>query len=224
MTKAEAKGAAALLRSILALLLPMATERSGDLAADLRRACGALDAEAEAKTQAGTFGTDMGACFAAAGDAGASVAALDRVGKFIASSVALIQGAPARAVAVAALRFALIQQARAVAATDFTSRDDVEKVQTILNAAFDAISEHAADARDQEAFRAITTLHATVTRDLQQRSRPLPRMVSYNLTSMPSLVLANRLFGDAGRADELRAENRSPHPLFMPPTGRAKST
>jgi prophage DNA circulation protein len=65
-------------------------------------------------------------------------------------------------------------------------------------------------------------LHAAVTRDLTQRGRPLPRMVSYNTAaSLPALALANRIYGDASRTDELIAENRAVHPLFMPAAGRA---
>ena len=41
---------------------------------------------------------------------------------------------------------------------------------------------------------------------------------------MPLLTLANRLFGDAGRAEQLLAENRDVvHPLFMPDSGNAFS-
>jgi prophage DNA circulation protein len=35
--------------------------------------------------------------------------------------------------------------------------------------------------------------------------------------------LAQRLHSDASRSDELRMENKTPHPLFMPLTGRALS-
>jgi prophage DNA circulation protein len=36
-------------------------------------------------------------------------------------------------------------------------------------------------------------------------------------------VLAYRLYADASRADEIRAENKVVHPAFCPPTGIALS-
>ena len=40
---------------------------------------------------------------------------------------------------------------------------------------------------------------------------------------MPALTLANRIYADAGRADELVAENKIIHPAFCPREGRALS-
>ena len=52
----------------------------------------------------------------------------------------------------------------------------------------------------------------------------LPRMVSYTVGAvMPALTLANRIYADAGRADELAAENKIIHPAFCPREGRALS-
>jgi prophage DNA circulation protein len=42
--------------------------------------------------------------------------------------------------------------------------------------------------------------------------------------SMPTLVMAQRLYADASRADELRDENKVVHPAFMLPTGMALSS
>ena len=75
-------------------------------------------------------------------------------------------------------------------------------------------------------WRALLALHGAVVRDLGARARPLPRIVPYSVaTRLPLLTLANRLFGDAGRSEELLAENRDTvHPLFMPADGRALSS
>lgn len=222
MTKTEAKAGAAMLRAVLAILLPMATDPASAAGAELRRLVGALSADAETKVAATDFGDDLLACFAAARAAGATFVAMSRVERFAATAEPT--GNPAVAVLVASLRFSAIQRARILAATTFRSRTEVEECQAVVNGSFDAVAEYAADAGDQETYRALTALHAATTRDLQQRSRPLPRMVSYSLgASMPSLALANRLYGDADRADELQNENRVPHPLFMPREGRALS-
>jgi prophage DNA circulation protein len=41
--------------------------------------------------------------------------------------------------------------------------------------------------------------------------------------SIPTLIAAYRLYSDAGRADEIRMENKVVHPAFMRPIGKALS-
>jgi len=61
-----------------------------------------------------------------------------------------------------------------------------------------------------------------VSNDLSLRSFSLPVMVTYTFSNpMPALWLAQRLYQDASRAEELIAENRPIHPLFCAPTGKA---
>ncbi len=43
-----------------------------------------------------------------------------------------------------------------------------------------------------------------------------PILTASSVASMPSLWWANRLYGDAGRAEELADRNRVKHSLFMP--------
>jgi prophage DNA circulation protein len=49
-------------------------------------------------------------------------------------------------------------------------------------------------------------------------------MTSYQFAvPLPSLVIAHRLYQDASRADQIRAENKVVHPAFCPPLGVALS-
>ncbi len=132
---------------------------------------------------------------------------------------------PVQRVAQTAARFALVEMARIVAATTFTSRQDVDATLARVNAAFAPAEDFAAAQFNAVVWRALVASHADVVRDLKARARPLPRIVSYAFgTRMPLLTLANRLFGDASRAEQLLAENcDTVHPLFMPPTGRTLS-
>jgi prophage DNA circulation protein len=106
----------------------------------------------------------------------------------------------------------------------FVSRDDVDQVKVTINAAFDDMEEEIADQMDAMTWRAIVKLHAAITLHLVTTARPLPRMLNYRFyMPLPSVVLAHRLYADAGRADELRNENKIVHPAFCPTTGRALS-
>lgn len=225
MTYLQRRQAVAALQAVLTALLTAGGPGNDQAAATLRQLCGALSAGAVSAVQAGTFGTPLRACFEAATAAGATFDGMDRVR---AAAQAVTQpDLPVQRVAQTAARFALVESARILAATTWTSRQDIDAALARVNAAFAPAEDFAAGRFDNTVWRAFVALHASVTRDLTARARPLPRMVlSYSLgTRMPLLALANRLYGDAGRADQLLGENRETvHPLFMPAAGRALSS
>lgn len=106
----------------------------------------------------------------------------------------------------------------------FISRQDVDTVKAAIKQPFNDAEETAADAMDQATFMALIKLHAAIVNFLVETARPLPRMLSYQFANpRPSLVLAYRLYDDAGRADEVRAENKIVHPAFCPRLGAALS-
>jgi prophage DNA circulation protein len=223
MTFAQRRIAVAALKAVLDALVASGVDATSQDGAALRQLCGALSADAVGQVQAGTFGTPLRACFAAATAAGATFAGMDRV-RQEAQSVTT-PDLPVQRVAQTAARFALSEIAQIVAATTFTSRQDVDAVLARVNAAFVPAEDFAADQFNNAVWRALVALHGAVVRDLNARARPLPLIVSYSFgTRMPLLTLANRLFGDAGRAEQLLAENRDVvHPLFMPASGSAFS-
>ena len=71
-------------------------------------------------------------------------------------------------------------------------------------------------------YRALISLHASVTYHLYETARPLPQMLNFEFTqTRPTLVQSYRLYATASRADELRRENKVVHPAFSPRVGRA---
>jgi len=123
------------------------------------------------------------------------------------------------------IQFTLATEARILADTRFISREDVENAKQKLNVAFTAAEEIAADEMAQMTYQSLIRLHAAVSFYLVETARPLPRMVRYRFyVSLPSLVVAYKLYDNAGRADELRSENKIVHPAFMQMNGRALSS
>ncbi len=223
MTPTQRRLAVAALRATLDALLASGGDRAGQPGADLRRLCGALDAEATIRVQDGAFSAPLRGCFETATAAGATLDGMDRV-RLAALATTNPEGAVQRIVQTA-VRYALVQMCLITAATVFTSRQDVEAALARLNGAFGPAEDYAAGHFNTSVYRALVALHAAASRDLTQRARPLPRLTSYAFADrMPALALANRLYGDGGRAGELIAENRDViHPLFMPAAGRALS-
>ncbi len=94
----------------------------------------------------------------------------------------------------------------------------------VFSDAVGAAQDWALDNHLSAQYQAPGPLGAAVARDLQARAAPLPRLTTYGFPrGTSSLVLAYRLYGDASRADELRAENAVSNPAFMPATGTALS-
>lgn len=224
MTFAQRRIAVAALRAVLDALLASGGDASSADGATLQQLCGALSADAVDRVQTSTFGTPLLACFARATAAGATFAGMDRV-RQVAQAVTT-PDLPVQQVAQTAAVYALCEITNILADTTFTSRQDIDAALARVNAAFGPAEDFAAGRFNDTVWRALVAQHGAVVRDLTARARPLPRIVSYGVAvRMPLLTLANRLFGDAGRADELLAENRDTvHPLFMPPAGRALSS
>lgn len=109
-------------------------------------------------------------------------------------------------------RLAAITAARVMADTDWLSRSDAEVAGKETLALIDEQLETEVPINDQ-VFITLVALRAAVVTDLRTRSTALPNMSSYTpQTTLPALVLAQRLYGDATRADEICVRNNVRHP------------
>jgi prophage DNA circulation protein len=222
MQKVDAKeGAGIMQRSIFALLGAVPT--LGRNGADFRTACGQMIANAEAWIASDVAGPPLALCFDTARQAGATQGQLASVrNTTIAEAPKTVGGTMIRDSIV---QMCLSAEGYVIANMTFVSREDVDALREEMNDVFSFIEEAAADAMDQMTFRAVTELHAAVVYYLVQTARPLPRMVSFAFAlAMPTLTMAQRLYADGGRADELRQENKVVHPAFAPPVGKALSS
>lgn len=194
----------------------------GPTGSDLRRAIGDLRADAEALIGAAAIAQPLADVFDLARQAGATFDGMDRVRR--AADAIETKWFAATSVKNTAVRFALIQSAKILAATAFKSRPEIDRYIDRMNVAFESAEIVASDSLDHAAYRSIIALHAAVTNDLTTRGRPLPNIVLYEFAAVrPALYLANRLYGDTTRADDLINENKPVHPAFMSPSVRALS-
>jgi prophage DNA circulation protein len=122
------------------------------------------------------------------------------------------------------VRYALVAEGVIIANMTFVSRDEVEALQPIISAAYAPAEEAAADAMDAAMYQALIAMHAAITYFLTNTAQPLPMMLNFQFASpLPTVVAAYKLYADASRADDLRAQNQVVHPAFMLPYGRALS-
>lgn len=100
-------------------------------------------------------------------------------------------------------------------AGEFPTRTEVLTVRDAITDAIDAEAERLTTTDDQ--YRALVKLRAEVVQSIPSPSMSLPDLVEVTpQVTVPSLVLAYRLYADAGRADDIAARNNITHPGFLP--------
>lgn len=221
MFRQEALEAAPIINATLAALLTWVSTR-GREGANLRATINDVRVNVLRLLHDDDIGPPLAECFALARAAGATLKNIDKVRTTAAATAPVLVGA--KMIRDALILFCLETQARILGEMDFVSRQDVEDIKNITNAAFEAIQEDLADRMDAMTFRAVIELHAAVSFFLVETARPLPRMLrfAFNLP-LPSLAIAQKLYHDAARADELVQENKIVHPAFCQRGGRALS-
>lgn len=123
------------------------------------------------------------------------------------------QGTNQAAVVNLVKRAAVVESARASSQMTFASRDEAQAVRADLVERLDAESMTAPD----PVYVSLTALRTAVVRDITARGADLSRVVNHTpRTTLPSLLVAHQLYGDATRADEIVARNRIRHPGFVP--------
>jgi prophage DNA circulation protein len=203
-------------------LLNTMTLDAGRTGSMVRLAAGDLIADAEMLIEGAAIAAPLAELFDLARLAGATVNEFDLVRKHTVAVIPVYNAT--LSVQNSTIRFALVQCARILAVTTLKSRPEVDAYLDRMNAAFDQAETVAANSLDQASYRSIIALHAAVTYDLTTRARPLPQMVVYNFVrSKPALWIAQRLYSDAARCDELVDENRPVHPAFVQMPVRALS-
>jgi hypothetical protein len=220
--KDDAQEATPILQRALRNILG-AVPTNGLSGSDLRTACGLLHADAEQLLYFDQAGPPLSDCFELARKNGATQSQMEWVRQQTELEAPVTVGATM--VANSIMWLCLVTEGRIIADMAFASRQDVDALKLVVNGVFADAEEVAADDMDQMSYRGLVELHANIIAFLVQTARPLPAMLAFSFAaSMPTLAMSNRLYYDAGRADELREENKVVHPLFMLPTGQALSS
>jgi prophage DNA circulation protein len=222
MFKTDALEAAPIVIATLRALLAWAPTQ-GRSGAGLRTAVNDVIANVFPLLHTDTIGPPLATCFDLAVETGANLSNIEKV-RTIASSTGTATLAGAITIRDSLVQFCLVTQARIIADMNLTSRIEVEKIKSMFNDSFNKIEEDIANRMDAMTYRAIIELRAAISFYLVETARPLPRMLRYRFNlPMSTLVMSQRLYYDASRADELRNENKVVHPGFSPMSGLAMS-
>jgi prophage DNA circulation protein len=102
--------------------------------------------------------------------------------------------------------------AQAISATGYATRNEAEQAKQAWLALADSLMATAPDAL----YDQILDLRSAVLQDVAERVVNLPALRSYTPgATLPALVLAHQLYGDATRSQELLERNAIRHPGFV---------
>lgn len=97
------------------------------------------------------------------------------------------------------------------------SSDEAAALSERVSTQIDLALVSAGDRGDDDVYDALLSLRDSFLSTMATLSQELVELIDFRTTSpIPALTLANRLYQDAGRADELIAATTVPHPAFMP--------
>lgn len=114
-------------------------------------------------------------------------------------------------------RAALGALARAAAVYQPSSWDDAVNVRNTITGYLDAEILIAGDTGDDRSYGALRALRQMIVGVLNQAGTGLPRLQRFAFNaSLPALTLAERMYGDASRSEQLVAQAAPVHPAFMP--------
>ncbi|ELN0130431.1 DNA circularization protein [Raoultella planticola] len=107
--------------------------------------------------------------------------------------------------------------ASAAADSNPTSRDEAEQITRRVATQLDTALLLAGDRGDDDLYSALMDIRTSFLTSMDLISGGLSELMQINTNSpLPALALANRLYQDASRANELIQEANVPHPAFMP--------
>lgn len=107
---------------------------------------------------------------------------------------------------------ALIESARVASDIEFDSFDEAVAVREELDEKLDEQMMVA----DDETYMALNEVRIAMIKDISTRSADLARTVSYEpKATLPALVIAHELYGDATQADKVITRNKIRHPGFI---------
>jgi hypothetical protein len=119
-------------------------------------------------------------------------------------------------------RSALSAIGKVVATYVPASYDEAISTMGIVTGFIDAEILVSGDAGDDESYSALLALRQSMVSVLTTTGATLPNLETFSFrTALPALVIANRLYQDPSRSEELIQQADPIHPAFMPTTLRA---
>jgi hypothetical protein len=179
-----------------------------------RRLIDVLRSNAEAAIRGDTLGTQLADIYAALDRAEAAYPDIETARRFLVSQT-FSPSIFTQIVFRSALLMNLALQCSIITRMEFKTREEAHNMVVHVRDMFDLAKIIGIDEVDVLVYQSVTTLGGAVMNYLSNEALELPRFVEFETQiSMPSLYLAQRIYQDASRSDEIERENGIIHPAF----------
>jgi hypothetical protein len=212
--KSEEKQLTDIINSICGYILQMVSAK-GVQAAELRRLIGLVRVNGLQYLVDNTFGTNLYNCFVTA-------RTLPITADLVASvRVQITELTPTTPIATmvydTAIQYCLTTECIFITQMTFSSRNDAQNMMSRMTGAFNLARDNAAERMDSATYESLTYLAGSIVNHLNTVALTLPALVNFSFnTNWPALSMANLIYQDTSRYEELMAENKVVHPAFMP--------
>lgn len=123
------------------------------------------------------------------------------------------QAANDQAISELVRQVAIAENAKAASTTTYASR---QEAITARDSLLESIDTEAETTTNDEAYYALTSLRAEVVKAVPSPDQSLPQIASYTpRETLPAVLVAYQLYGDASRSDEIVSRNAPRHPGFL---------
>jgi hypothetical protein len=212
----QVQDAAKMLNGLLDLLMASVPNIINDNTNTARRLISILQGNEEQSLRDGSLGTQLQNIYQAIADAGATYTGIEAARQYLMSQVAN-DSLYTQALFRSALIMTLSAESVAITNIKFTNRDDVQLMVLHAQDMFETAKAIGIDEVDILIYQTLNALGGKLISYLANTALQLPRFVEYDADfPMPSLYLAQRIYRDPTRSDEIESENAVVHPAFCP--------
>ena len=183
---------------------------------NVRRLASTLRDHAEAAIRDNTLGTQLAQVVNAAIAADATYGGIERARQYLMAqnaSASLMTQIVFRSALpmILGLEVTIIQRHR------FTNQEQTQNMIAHVRQMFEDAKAIGVDEVDAGVYQAMNAMGGKIMNYLSRVELQLPRYILWSSKApMPSLWLANRIYADATKSDEIEAENRIVNPAFVP--------
>ncbi|MDA6077492.1 hypothetical protein O0544_17610 [Edwardsiella anguillarum] len=163
----------------------------------------------------------MNAIIVSAGSMNDRISALEKLANAISTEYQQSDSSKAISSTINTLIVVLCSGAMTRVAADAspTSRDEAEAITQRVSVQLDTALILTGDRAEDGMYGGLFAVRSSFLATMSDRASGLSELIQVTMAQpLPALTLANRLYQDAIRADELVQEVRVPHPAFMPTT------
>jgi hypothetical protein len=219
----QVESATDLLVGFVNAVLRSIPDTSTDVAQTALQLGAQLRANATNIIRGNTLGTLLNNFLLAADAAGATYGGIEEARKYLMS----FSGSPqvfTQIVMRSALVMTLGLESKIISRMTFSTQAQAQTMVMAVQTMFDDAKAIGIDTIDALVYENLIALAGAIMNHLATTALQLPRYVEYRSgLPMPSLYLANRVYGDASRFEEIERENGVINPAFCPRTLRVLS-